>query len=228
MIEYLKHSNGFSNLVQGYSGFRPDIIKLIDGTPNTILDVGCGAGLLAVDLKKKFPDCHVTGLEANCELIQKASIHCDHVIKADLNNIKALEINTQFDVIVFADILEHLNHPEEVLKYLTTFLKVDGYIVTSLPNVRHYSTFTRLFIFGVWPQNSRGIHDKTHVNFFARKNIVRLLTIAGYEIDKEARNVRLLETQSWTNIPGKLFDFWPFRSFLTFQYLHRSKKIKIT
>lgn len=228
MIKYLKQSNHLSEIVQGYSGYRPDILKLINSFPSKVLDVGCGGGLLAIDIKKSFPSCEVIGLEGDKNLVKKAREYCDNVIQIDLNNISSLDMSTQFDVIILADVLEHLNHPDEVLKHLRQYLNTDGYIITSLPNVRHYSTFIRLFVFGIWPQNSRGIHDKTHVKFFAKKNIILLLEDSGYRVEKENRNVRLLETQSWTNIPGKLFDFWPFRSFLTFQYLHRSKKVKST
>ncbi len=225
MISYLKQSSELSNFIQGYSGFRPDIVKLIDGTPTNILDVGCGAGLLAKEIKALYLGCRVTGIEADDSLIERADEHCDHVIKLDLNHVDIYESNELFDVIIFADILEHINQPENVLNHLSQYLKDDGYIITSLPNIRHYSTFVSLYFFGVWPQNSRGIHDKTHVRFFTKKNIFSLLNDEGFEIEKEARNVRLIESQSWTNIPGKLFDFWPFRPFLTFQYLHRSKKI---
>jgi hypothetical protein len=40
-------------------------------------------------------------------------------------------------------------------------------------------------------------------------------------VERERRNLRLVESQSWTMVPAKVLDFWPFRPFLTFQYLHR-------
>gem|GEM_PF-5676661 len=40
-----------------------------------------------------------------------------------------------FDVIVFADVLEHLKKPEEVLIKMKRFLKDDGFMVISLPNI---------------------------------------------------------------------------------------------
>ncbi len=225
MIQYLKQSAELSSFVQGYSGFRPDIVKLINSTPSKVLDVGCGAGLLAKEIKDLYSNAEVTGLEADDLLIKKAKLYCNKVIKLDLNNINLFETTEKYDVIIFADILEHLNHPEQILDHLSKFLHNDGYIITSLPNIRHYSTFVSLFLLGIWPQNNRGIHDATHVRFFTKKNIEILLNKTGFKIDKEARNVRLLESKSWTNIPGKLLDFWPFRAFFTFQYLHRSTKL---
>ena len=103
---------------------------------------------------------------------------------------------------VFADVLPLLNQ--------------NGQIVICLPNVRHWSTFYHLYVRGIWPANDRGIFDKTHLHFFARRNILQLIREAGLEVVLEKRNVRIIEPWSWTNIPGKLLDWWPFRPFLHF------------
>ncbi len=229
-INNLRPQKDLSDFIQGYSGFRPDIIKLINTQPSKILDVGCGAGLLAKEIKSRYPNCKVTGLEADPELAIKASEYCDQVIQLNLNSLEDLTNNLldkDFDLIILADILEHLIFPEKILNQLKSHLSQNGHVITSLPNIRHYSTFVSLYIMGRWPQNSRGIHDSTHLQFFTKKNIVNLLEKEGLDIEKESRNVRLIESLSWTNIPGKLLDFWPFRPFFTFQYLHRCKKSRL-
>ena len=226
LVSYFYPQYDLSTFMQGYSGYRPDIIKLIENQPSKVLDIGCGAGLLAKEIKKLYPDCKVTGLEANSDLVIKAKESCDQVIQLDLNSTDAIcnsNMDSDFDLIIFADVLEHLNEPEIVLKHATKHLANNGRIIISLPNIRHYSTFVRLFLLGSWPRNERGIHDSTHVRFFTKKNIVDFVSNEGLLIEKEARNVRLIESMSWTNIPGKLLDFWPFRPFFTFQYLHRCK-----
>jgi predicted TPR repeat methyltransferase len=214
------------SLRKGYSGYRPDIVRLMPPDFKRVLDVGCGAGMLGREIKELAPGSIVIGLENNADLAMQAEKHLDKVITADLNSDEfyAKFDSEQFDVIVLADILEHLVAPESLLLKLKNYLSKDGCIITSLPNVRHYSTFISLFILGSWPQRARGIHDKTHLHYYARKNIIDLLHDCGLEPVRESRNVRLVEFMSWTNIPGKLLDFWPFRQFFTFQYLHLSKK----
>lgn len=223
MINYLK-SLIRKPINQGYMGFRPDILGLISTEPSSILDVGCGAGGIGEDIRKKYPNCKVTGIESDLHLADMARNRIDNIIVGDLNNESTYsEIGqSKYDVIIFADVLEHLINPVECLKLLRSQLTDNGYIITSLPNVRHYATFYYLGVLGTWPRHERGLFDKTHLHFFTRKNALALLSQAGYKSVREKRNVRLIESQSWSNIPGKLFDFWPFRSFLTFQYIHQA------
>ena len=210
---------------KGYTGPRPDILKLIADSPERILDIGCGSGSLGAAIKLNWKNSVVIGVDNDEQLLSEASTRLDKAIYSDLNNdhpLASLDNYQPFDVIIFADILEHLVHPERIISEARNLLKPAGYIITSIPNVRHYSTFITLGLKGTWPRRERGIHDKTHLRFFARKDIISLLEECGFKMVEEKRNVRLIEAWPWTNIPGKLFDFLPFRPFLTFQYLHRS------
>jgi len=210
---------------KGYSGYRPDIIKHIPENATSILDVGCGEGGLGKTLKEKNPAINVAGIDGDPNLLEKAKVNLDHVIIGDLNAediFSPLEQQT-FDVIIFADVLEHLYDPHQVLMLAKKYLNNNGTVIISLPNIRHWSTFWYVFVRGYWPENTRGIFDKTHINFFARKNILTLIDSAGFQVVKEARNLRIIEPWSWTNIPAIIFDFWPFRSFVTFQYIHVCK-----
>jgi 2-polyprenyl-3-methyl-5-hydroxy-6-metoxy-1,4-benzoquinol methylase len=57
--------------------------------------------------------------------------------KIDLNEDSAHSRAARFDVIVLADVLEHLREPRVVLRRLRGFLNGDGYVVASIPNVAH-------------------------------------------------------------------------------------------
>lgn len=216
--------HSLQSLRRGYTGYRPDVLALIRNPPSRVLDVGCGAGMLGRDIKERWPQAVVVGIDRDPCLVEEAAKHLDRVVLANIeDDLEFSELgNEQFDAIIFADLLEHLISPERVLRVATRFLAPGGFIVTSIPNVRHYSTILSLVFLGKWPQRDRGIHDRTHLRFFSRRDILHLLRSCGLEPLEERRNVRLIEPWSWTNIPGKLFDFWPFRPFLTYQYLHRS------
>jgi 2-polyprenyl-3-methyl-5-hydroxy-6-metoxy-1,4-benzoquinol methylase len=209
---------------QGYSGYRPDILKMIPSTVTSIIDFGCGAGGVAAGVKSAFPAAYCVGVELDPDLASKARQHTDTIIELDLNDVTPSNVSKlvegRFDVVVLADVLEHLLDPKSLLDAVQHLLSPGGVVIVSLPNVRHISLLWHLFVLGHWPQNDRGIFDRTHLHFYARPNILAMLDECGLEVIKEARNVRLIESWSWTNIPGKLFDFWPFRGFLTFQYIH--------
>ena len=208
---------------RGYSGHRPDIIAAISH-PNiaSVLDVGCGEGGIGLQLKAELPDVQVYGVEGDPSLLARAEKTLDTCWAADLDDPECFDPlrDKKFDVIIFADVLEHLKSPEKVLANALSLLDRKGQIIICLPNVRHWSTFYHLFIKGIWPANDRGIFDKTHLHFFTRRNILDLIRDAGLKVVQEKRNVRLIEPWSWTNIPGKLMDWWPFRAFFTFQYIH--------
>ncbi len=129
-----------------------------------------------------------------------------------------------FDCIIFADILEHLENPWDVLKNVKSFLNDEGIIIASIPNVRHYTTIINLVIKGYWQYRERGIHDKTHLRFFALKNIREMFQNAGFKIVRIERNYRVIERPHWWNRFSKYFALPPFKELLTFQYLIVAKK----
>ena len=210
--------------MRGYSGGRPDVMKLIAGSPTRILDVGCGAGLLGKQLRDAYPHCFMLGIEPDPERASLARCQFPHVIQGAIDDPRILATlagEPPFDLIICADVLEHLVDPVHTLKQLARMLAKGGQLITSLPNVRHISTLVDLYLLGRWPQRDRGIHDRTHLHFYARPNVIELGHSAGLIMRNEHRNLRLFEAHPWSMVPAKVFDFWPLRGIFTFQYLHR-------
>ena len=208
---------------RGYSGHRPDIVAIMQMEKyRKILDVGCGEGQLGVQIKGISDVVKVYGVEGDSQRAETARGRLENCWHVDLNSPNWIEPlrDIEFDLIIFADVLEHLAEPDRVLSQALELLHKNGQVITCIPNIRHWSTFYYLGVLGKWPANERGIFDKTHLRYFARKNILSLLKDANLSVLRETRNVRLIEPWSWTNIPGKLLDWWPFRSFFTFQYIH--------
>lgn len=208
---------------QGYSGARPDVVSLVTASPARVLDIGCGAGITAQLIKAKFPVAEVVGLELEPALAQLASEKLDHLVMGSVESpvaVARLRELGPYDLIICADVLEHLQDPWGALGELARLLSLRGQVITSIPNVRHVSTFLSLGLMGRWPRRERGIHDKTHLRFFARRDVLELGQSAGLECLRERRNLRLVESMPWTMLPAKALDFWPLRPFLTFQYLH--------
>lgn len=209
--------------LQGYSGGRPDVLRLIESAPERVLDIGCGAGLLGSQIRESFPGCITVGVEPDAQRAVLAQPHFDHLIRGNAEEASTLcnaAEHGPFDLVICADVLEHMLHPDYVLSELSTMLTPKGRLITSLPNVRHLSTLVDLFLLGRWPQRDRGIHDRTHLHYFARPNILELGRSAGLEPIREARNLRIFEAHPWSMVPAKALDFWPLRGLYTFQYLH--------
>ncbi len=78
--------------------------------------------------------------------------------------------NDKFEVIVAADVLEHLYDPWATLRTVRDILDTDGYVVVSLPHIGHNAVIACIlqedFEYQDW-----GLLDKTHIRFFGIENM---------------------------------------------------------
>lgn len=141
------------------------------GRQLTILDVGTADGYLGAILKKRGH--HVIGVEQDAFRADTASVHYESIHVADIETFE-FPYRDQFDVIVFADVLEHLRDPALVLKRVLPCLKADGQIIISLPNVANFVVRISV-LFGCFNYRDRGILDRTHLRFFTLSTIRQLV-----------------------------------------------------
>jgi len=209
-----------NSLNPSYIDARNDILKYIPKQVGKVLDVGCSIGVLGKKIKENYA-AEVTGIEMNEEMARIAKENLDRIIIGDVEQICLSEYfsSEYFDCIILADILEHLRNPWTVLNRLTSILSEKGLVISSIPNVRHYTTILQLTFKGYWPYRDRGIHDRTHLRFFALRNIKELFDYSGLKIKKIDENYRLIERQHPYNRFSKYFAFPPIRAFLVFQYI---------
>jgi 2-polyprenyl-3-methyl-5-hydroxy-6-metoxy-1,4-benzoquinol methylase len=209
-----------------YIGLRRDLIDLMPAAVSRVLDVGCAQGAMGRYLKQTY-GAEVWGIEYDEGMLPEAQKHLTGVWKGDLNrqSITSFPHETVYDLILFGDILEHLMDPWTVLREAGSLLKKDGHIITSIPNVNHFSTLFSLLFLQKWPYRKRGIHDRTHMRFFSRRNLTGLFRDAGLKVVREKRNLRLWESECPLDFLAGIFDFLPLRGYVTFQYLHLLKKI---
>ena len=204
-----------------YIGPRPDVAKLVPTRCTTVLDVGCATGALGAHLKETRPSLHVTGIEIDPEMAAVARDRIDHVVEGDVMDVVRGNVlaDQRFDCVVLADVLEHLSDPWTAIKLMRDRVEPGGVVVASLPNVRHYSTLLSVFLFKRWPYRDRGIHDRTHLRFFAERNVRELFEGADLEITTFRRQYRVLEPPYRINRFSLLLAVPPLRDLLTFQYL---------
>ena len=159
-----------------YEQANPDLLYRIPVDATTVLEIGCGAGGLGRAYKAINPNVTYIGIEVVPEQAEKAAKNLDHVIEQDIEAVRAEELIAkygQIDCLVCGDVLEHLIHPEEMLRNLLPTLKPEGLFLACIPNVQHWSVIANL-IAGKWPQEDQGIFDRTHLRWFTRESIVQL------------------------------------------------------
>ena len=204
-----------------YVGARPDVVRLVPARCGRILDVGCATGSVGSVLKETRKDVHVTGVELDPAMAKAAGQRLDAVIEGDIGSLLtqgALD-DQRFDCVILADVLEHIIDPWTVLASLGRRLEPDGVVVASLPNVRHYTRLASLLFMKTWPYRDRGIHDRTHLRFFAQRNVETLFESAELRIMSLRRQYRVLEAPYRINRYSRVLAVPPLRDLLTFQYL---------
>lgn len=150
------------------------VVDLV-GTDKRVLELGPATGYMSKVLRAR--GCSVVGIEIDAEMASVASTYCDRVVVADIDSVDLQKElgDDRYDVIVAADVLEHLTDPLGALQRLAAFLTVDsGYFVVSLPNVAHGSVRLAL-LEGRFPYQDLGLLDSTHLRFFTRESLERLV-----------------------------------------------------
>ncbi len=204
-----------------YTGLRPEIFSRIGKDRRSVLDVGCSNGVLG-DAVKRRQAARVTGVEYDEQLAAEARERLDLVVTGDLNDVSSIlgQLDGPYDCMVFADVLEHLQDPWGVLEAFSEHLTPDGEVVVSLPNVGHLSTFTAVFLRRTWPRRDRGLHDSTHVRWFARNDISELLARASLQPVSWKRSQRFVDAPVALNKLALLVGWVPgLRDLLTYQFV---------
>lgn len=149
-----------------------NVIRLV-GESRRVLELGPASGYMSRILRER--GCTVVGIEIDGEMAASAREFCDRVIVGDLDLIDLdAEIGEdRFDVIVAADVLEHLKDPLDALRRLRSFLRPGGYFVVSLPNIAHASVRLAL-LQGSFQYRDLGLLDRTHLRFFTHESIGEL------------------------------------------------------
>jgi len=183
-----------------------NVVRLV-GQNKRVLEIGCGPGSITKLLAQQS-QCRVTGLELDPEAIKKVVPFCETVMQADLNSPewpRLLDGAERFDVVVAADVLEHLYDPWTTLQRMVPLISKDGYLVISLPHVGHAAVASCL-INGDFEYRDWGLLDRTHIRFFGLRNIEDLFARAGLKIIEARYVVKPPEdtefAQGWSKLPS--------------------------
>jgi 2-polyprenyl-3-methyl-5-hydroxy-6-metoxy-1,4-benzoquinol methylase len=154
-----------------------------------VLDVGIGDGSLGRALKQM--GCTVCGIEYDKELADESRDEYDDVVVGDVESMDLAGLfgEEPFDVVLLLDVLEHLREPGLVLARVHDVLAQGGLVVVSLPNVTHAAVKLQLLA-GQFAYTDEGLLDRTHLRFFDRAHVDRLIREAGFEVLDLARVTR--------------------------------------
>lgn len=94
--------------------------------PRSIIDLGCGTGLLLAMLQARYPDAKITGIDCSADMLEFASERIDggDLYVADIENMDIPE--DPFHLVLSVNVLHHLNDPQAHIDLLHKLCAHDG------------------------------------------------------------------------------------------------------
>lgn len=173
----------YRNKDDAYSSWiRWDLIQLIPTGDHKILEIGCGAGHTLKKLKELGKAKEIVGIEINEQLTQDLSDNLDGLYVGDVEIMDLPNTEKYFDYILFGDVLEHLINPRRVLQRCRSLMSDDGFVIASIPNIKHHSILLRLILFDEFQYTDAGILDRSHLRFFTKKEIVKMFNDEKFDV----------------------------------------------
>lgn len=210
-----------------YANIRKDIIGFgfeKNQKYGAVLEVGAGYGESLNYLKSNnFAD-KVVGMELFQDIShpERYQSLVDFIF-GDIEKLDISKYSEVFDVILLPDVLEHLWTPAVALQKAKEMLSQNGFLLVSMPNIRHYSAFFQIFIKGSFKYQPSGIFDYTHARFYCKSDMIQLLENNGWKIEKTESTIATYKGFSAAKILNKI-TLQIFEEFLTPQYLFKLVK----
>jgi 2-polyprenyl-3-methyl-5-hydroxy-6-metoxy-1,4-benzoquinol methylase len=145
-----------------------------------IVELGVAAGHLAALVDRR--DLTWLALEADVGHLGELRRRFTNAAVVDIEGLSRLPVGQ--DVVIAADVLDHLIAPERMLRMAHDALPPGGRLLVSVPNVAHL--YVRLaLLLGRFPYAERGILDRTHRVFYTRHSTRELIARCGFRIERE-------------------------------------------
>jgi 2-polyprenyl-3-methyl-5-hydroxy-6-metoxy-1,4-benzoquinol methylase len=192
--EWVSHPDKYT-FQEGDGSSHSVMLELVSRLPaSKVLDICCSDGMLADRVRAAGH--YVTGLsEYESPGVRERT---DAFIQADLAQGIPVEAGSGYDLVIAGDILEHMARPALLLRDIILVLRPGGHLLLSVPNFAHWYPRGRV-AFGAFGYDRRGILDETHMRFFTRSTLRRLVRACGFDVLEERTTGLPLDVVSEAN-----------------------------
>lgn len=153
-------------------------------TGKTVLDVGCGGGILTESMARRGSD--ATGVDLGIENLQAATVHAEQGGLTDRLRYKHIAIEQlaaeqpeSYDVVTCMEMLEHVPDPSQIVQACFDLLKPGGVCVLSTINRNPKSYLFAIigaeYVLGLL---DRGTHD--YAKFITPAELDKMAITAGF------------------------------------------------
>jgi O-antigen/teichoic acid export membrane protein/ubiquinone/menaquinone biosynthesis C-methylase UbiE len=136
---YYKHLDDHLDEQLGHFQLEPLNLSERAGKAHSILEVGCGSGVLLEHLKLQFPNTKMSGVDLSPIGVEMArqrlrakNLEIEFRV-ADVETTKPFPDNS-FDLVVCNEVLEHLTNPEVVIRHIGQMMAPGGILLLVFPN----------------------------------------------------------------------------------------------
>ena len=192
VLRYRAHKLGFGTGEKAFATSAYDLKEGADSShgriqrwmslrpPSRVLDLGCSDGELGARLMEMGHEVVGVDFEEHKGVREKLT----DFFQADLEQGIPEGVGGDYDVVLCADVLEHVRKPERVLDDARAVLRAGGSVITSIPNFGHWYPRARVAI-GRFDYDARGILDRSHLRFFTKRSFAHLIESAGWTIRRQ-------------------------------------------
>lgn len=186
---YKNYQRNMYEMSAKYSMFV-DIIEKLD--PKRFLDLGCGDGSFAVEIKNKLDIDELYGIDISGEAAQKAQEKGIQASSMDIDKEDLPFETNYFDCIFCGEVIEHVYSPDHLLQEMYRVLKPNGSILLTTPNLASWFNRISLLIgfqpiftdtslqysFGcLWKMNPMG-----HLRLYTLRSLTQLMEAHRFKI----------------------------------------------
>lgn len=139
---------------------------------DTLCEVGCGTGEILLNLARAFPEARYSGYEISPHAYKRAKAKEDERISFHLANFVDEDVPS-YDVVVVADVIEHV---EDYISFLKKLKSRGRYKILHVPLDLSVQS-----LFRAWP--IMGLRESVgHLHYFFKDSVLAMLEDCGYRI----------------------------------------------
>ncbi len=168
-----------------------DVLRGLGAISGRLLDVGSGAGSWAPRLRAAGAR-ELVALDPSAAAIERAARLYDSAVVGTVEDTDLAALGGElFNVIVVADVLEHLVNPWQALQRLRSWAAPGALLAVSVPNLRFYRLVGNLVFRGEFEYEPYGVRDWTHLRWFTQRSLARTLQSTGWTPDRWVNSASL-------------------------------------
>jgi 2-polyprenyl-3-methyl-5-hydroxy-6-metoxy-1,4-benzoquinol methylase len=186
-VPVTEHKNGVTPLSQRaqyakggigrtYWDYRDrEILSFLSAEDHCIVDVGCGEGITLEKISRSNPHRAIIGIDS---LQENVDICRNHGLPARLGDVYKLDFApSSVDIVILAEVIEHLVHPQKAVQEIHRILKPRGRFIMVYPNDTVFMLARLLTL--KWRE---AFYDAGHVTRWTPEKMAALLTDCGFLI----------------------------------------------